>query len=76
MRDSISQLKHALSSLKTSITTSFIILSNCRTINNLSIQYLAFAQCDSEEIIRQLYLVEEFEIFCFDESASDLKFIE
>ena len=52
MRDSISQLKHALSSLKTSITTSFMILSDCRTINNLLIQYLAFTQCDSEEIIR------------------------
>lgn len=76
MRDSTSQLKHALSSLKTSITTSFVILSDCRTVNNLLIQYLAFAQCDSEEMIRQLYLVGEFGTFCFDESTSDLKFVE
>lgn len=73
MRDSTPQLKHALSSLETSMTASFVILPGCRTVDGLPTQYLAFAQCDSEEMIRQLYLVGESGTFCFDEPAPDLK---
>ena len=73
VRDFTPQLKHALSSLETSMTASFVILPGCRTVDGLSTQYLAFAQCDSEEMIRQLYLVGESGTFCFDEPAPDLK---
>ena len=55
------------------MTASFVILPGRRAVNDLPVHYLAFVQCDSEELIRQLYPVGESGTFCFDEPAPNLK---
>ena len=67
MRDSGIQLRSVLNSIDAPMMASFVVLPGPSTENGEPIYYLAFVQCDSEELIRDIYLVGESGTFCFEE---------
>ena len=73
IRDSNAQLKSVLKSIENSMSASFVVMPGPKDENNLSIYYLAFVQCDSEELIRDVFLVGESGTFCFEQPEANFE---
>ena len=67
MRDSTIQLRVLLNSVDNPMTAYFVVIPGPRTQARQPIHYRAFVQCDSEELIRDVYLVEESGTLCFEQ---------
>ena len=73
IRDSSVQLRRVLNSVDTPMMASFVILPGPSTENGQPIYYLAFVQCDSEDLVRDVYLVGESGTFCFQQPPRNLQ---
>ena len=73
MRGSSVQLRSVSNSVDASITAFFVTMPGLKAENGQPICYLAFVQCDSEELIRDVYLVGESGTFCFQQRPRDAK---
>lgn len=67
MRDSTVQLKGVVNSIDTAMMASFVAMPGDRTEDDQPIYYLALIQCDSEEMIRSVYLSGTTGTFCFEQ---------
>ena len=66
MRDAGFELKSVLGALEYPMSASFVVLPGSRkTDDGQAIDYLAFVQCESEELIRDIYPVASTGTFCF-----------
>ena len=73
MRDSGVQLRAVLNSIDVPMMASFVTLPGPSTENGEPIYYLAFVQCDSDELIRDVYLVGESGVFCFEQPQRNVQ---
>ena len=67
MRDSSVQLKSVINSIDAPMRAAFVAMPGPKTDTGLPIYYLAFVQCDSAELIRDVYSVGESGTFCFEQ---------
>ena len=67
MRDSAVQLRRVLNTIDAPMMAAFVVMPGPKTDTGLPIYYLAFVQCDSEELVRDVYLVGESGTFCFEQ---------
>ena len=72
MRDSSHELSSVLEALDYPMTASFVILPGTqKTEDGLPKSYLAFVQCESEELIRDIYPVSLTGTFCFEQPPAN-----
>ena len=67
MRDAGHELKSVLKGLEYAMSASFVVMPGSRqTDSGLPIDYLAFVQCESEELIRDIYPVSGTGVLCLE----------
>ena len=72
MRDSGHELRSVLKALDYPMTASFVVLPGSRkTEDGLPIDHLAFVQCESEELIRDIDPVSGTGVFCFEQPEAN-----
>ena len=67
MRDSTVQLQSTQNSINNPMSAAFVAIPGPRTETGQPIHYLAFVQCDREDLVRDIYLVGESGTFCFEQ---------
>ena len=74
MRDSGQEISKVLRALEFPMTASFVQMpSDEKNEEGQALYYLAFVQCESEELIRDIFPVSSIGVFCFDQPEANVQ---